>query len=132
MTVTARQNEHQVVHFIRANVAFNTAASGTQVSMGAALPANAQVLFTTVAVQTVFNAGTTNVLIVGTAADDDALVDAAGASETAVGVTNVLPATLGGIMSSTADIELFWKFTQSGTAATTGAATITVAYVPNI
>jgi hypothetical protein len=131
MAVTARQLEHQVLHYIRSNVAYNTAASGVQVSMSSALPANAQVLFTTVAVQTVFNAGTTNVLIVGTAADDDALVDAAGASETAVGVTNVTPATLGGIMSSTADVELFWKYTQSGTAATTGAATITVVYAPN-
>lgn len=131
MTVTARQNATQEVHYIRANVAFNTAASGTQVSMGAALPANAVVLYTSVGVQTVFNAGTTNVLIVGTAADDDALVAAAGADETAVGVTNVTPATLGGIMSSTVDTELFVKFTQSGTAATTGAATVVVCYVPN-
>src|SRR6476620_7426321 len=100
MAVTARQNATQEVHYIRANVAFNTAASGTQVSMGAALPANAVVLYTSVGVQTAFNAGTTNVLIVGTAADDDALVAAAGADETAVGVTIFSPSTLGVIMSS--------------------------------
>lgn len=132
MTVTARQNDTQQVHYIRANVAFNSVASGTQVSMGAALPANAVVLYTSVGIQTAFNAATTNVLIVGTAADPDALVAAAGADETAVGVTNVVPATLGGIMSSSVDTELFWTYTQSGTAATTGAATIVVAYVPNL
>lgn len=132
MTVTARQNATQEVHYIRANVAFNTVASGTQVSMGAALPANSVVLYTSVGIQTVFNAATTNVLIVGTAADPDALVAAGGADETAVGVTNVVPATLGGIMSSSVDTELFWTYTQSGTAATTGSATIVVAYVPNV
>jgi hypothetical protein len=131
MAVTARQNATQEIHYIRANVAFNSVASGTSVSLGAALPAGAVVLFTSVGIQTVFNAGTTNVLIVGTGSDDDALVAAGGADETAVGVTNVVPATLGGIMSASADTELFWKYTQSGTAATTGAATIVVAYVPN-
>ena len=132
MTVAARQSQLQDAHFIRVNVAFNTSASGTQVSLGAALPANAVVLYTSVGIQTVFNAGTTNVLIVGTAADPDALVAAGGVDETAVGVTNVVPATLGGIMSSSADTELFYTFTQSGTDATTGAATITVVYAPNI
>ena len=131
MTVAARQNATQEIHYIRSNIAFNTVASGTQVSMGAAVPANAQILYTAVAVQTVFNAASTNVLIVGTAADPDALVAAGGADETAVGVTLVAPATLGGIMSSSADVELFWTCTQSGTAATTGAATVVVAYVPN-
>lgn len=129
MTVTARQNEHQVVHYIRKDVAFNSAPSGTQVSLGSALPANAVVLFTSVGVQTVFN-GTSPTLIVGTAADPDALVAAAGADETAVGVTNVVPATLGGVMSSSADVELFYTLTNAS--GTTGAATITVAYVPNI
>lgn len=131
MPVTARQNALQGVHYIRANVAFNTAASGTSVSMGAAIPAGAVVLFTSVGIQTVFNAASTNVLIVGTAGDDDALVAAGGVDETAVGVTNVVPATLGGLMSSSADVELFWKYTQSGTAASSGVATIVVAYVPN-
>ncbi len=131
MAVTARQNATQEVHYIRADIAFNTVASGTQVSMGAAVPANAQILYTAVAVQTVFNAASTNVLIVGTAADPDALVAAGGVDETAVGVTMVAPATLGGIMSASADTELFWTYTQTGGAATTGAATICVAYVPD-
>ncbi len=132
MAVTARQSQLQDTHFIRVNVAFNTVASGTQVSLGSALPAGAVVLYTSVGIQTVFNAGSTNVLIVGTAADPDALVAAGSVDETAVGVTNVTPATLGGIMSSSADTELFWTYTQTGGAATTGAATITVVYAPNI
>lgn len=118
-------------HFLRRDVAFNSAASGTQVSMGT-LPANAIVLRTVVAIRTAFNAATTNVLIVGTAGDDDALVAAAGVDETAVGVTSVAPATLAGLMSSTADTEIFWKYTQSGTAATAGAATIIVEYATDM
>ncbi len=131
MPVTARQNATQQVHYIRKAIAFNTAASGTAVSMDAAIPAGAVVLYTSVAIQTAFNAGSTNVLIVGTSGDDDALVAAGGADETAVGVTNVTPATLGGLLSASADTELFIKFSQTGTAATAGAAIITVAYAPN-
>lgn len=128
MTVTARQNATQEVHYIRANIAWNSRPSGTQVSLGSALPANAQVLTTYVGVQTVFDGSA--VLIVGTAADPDALVAAAGADETAVGVTAVPPATLGGIMSSSVDVELFYTLTNA--AGTTGAATVVVAYVPNV
>lgn len=131
MTVTARQDHTQQVHYVRANFAFNSAPSGTQVSLGAAVPANAQILGTTIARQTAFNAGTNNNIEVGTAADPDALVSST--SIAAVGSTGrTAPATLGGIMSSSADVELFYTYTQSGTAATTGAGTIVVEYVPNV
>lgn len=122
----ARQYHTRQTHFLRKDVTFaNT--SGTQYSMGK-LPANAVVLRTVIGITTVFNAATTNVLIVGTSGDDDALVAAAGVDETAVAVTSVVPATLAGKMSATVDTEIFVKYTQSGTAATTGAAWVVVEY----
>lgn len=125
----ARQLPWQVTHYLRRRVTFADV-SGTQYKIGT-IPANALVLRTVVSIQTAFNAGTTNVLIVGTSGDDDALVAAAGVDETAVAVTSVAPATLGGLMSASADTDLYTKYTQTGTAATTGVATVVVEYVPD-
>lgn len=129
MAQPARQFHQQEVHYLRRTVTYADT-SGTQYEMGA-IPAGAVVIGTTVCVTTVFNAGTTNVLIVGTAGDDDALVAAAGVDETAVGVTRVAPATLGGMLSSSAATTIYSKFTQSGTAATTGVAEVVVEYIPD-
>jgi len=129
MAVTARQNEHQVVHYIRINFAWNTtSASAIQVSLGSAIPANALVTRTFVSVQTAFN-GTTGTLDVGTAAAPTALVSAQ--SVQAVGGAAVLPATLGGLLSSSADLELFIRYNYTGTPSA-GVGTVVVEYVPNI
>lgn len=122
----ARQLPFQATHYLRRRVTFADV-SGTQYKMGT-LPTGAVVLGTSVAVTTVFNAGTTNVLIVGTLADDDALVAAAGVDETAVALTRVAPATLAGAVAPTADTDIYTKYTQSGTAATTGVAIVIVEY----
>ena len=126
MATGAREYQTRQVHYLYRDVTIADT-SGTQYSMGK-IPANAVVIGTTVGVTTVFNATTTNVLIVGTSGDDDALVAAAGVDETAVAVTRVAPATLAGRLSTTAEVEVFTKFTQSGTAATTGAAWVVVEY----
>lgn len=115
------------MHVLRLDVAFNTAPSGTAQLIGT-LPKGACVHATTIGVKAAFNAGTTNVLIVGTAADDDALVAAAGVDETAVAVTRVAPATLAGNVASAADTPLYVKYTQSGTAASAGSAWVAVEY----
>lgn len=129
MAVTARQNEHQTTHYIRANIVWNQAgATAIQVSTGSALPANAVVLRTVVGVQ-VANNGTTPTLDIGTAAAPTALVS--GASIATVGVTSVVPATLGGIMSSSADVELFSRVNFTGSPSA-GAATAVIEYVPNV
>ncbi len=129
MTVTARQSHLQDKHFIRFNLAFNSAAvTATQLSMGSALPANAVVTNISVNVQTAFN-GTTGTVDVGTAGAPTALIS--GQSVQAVVATNAVPATLGGIVSSTVDTELFVRFNFTGTP-TAGAATVIVEYAPNI
>jgi len=131
MTVTARQNDTQQEHFIRYNLAFNSApATAIQLSVGSAVPANAVVTSVNVAIQTAFNAGTTNTLDVGTAGAPTALVSAQALGS--VGVTPVAPATLGGIMSSSVDTELFVRYNYTGTAPSAGAAVVTIFYVPNI
>lgn len=129
MAVTARQNEHQTTHFIRANVVWNQAgATAIQVSTGSAIPANAVVTRIAVNVHTAFN-GTTPTLDVGTAAAPTALVS--GQAVTAVGANAVLPATLGGLLSSTVDLELFTRVNFGGTPSA-GAATVVIEYAPNI
>lgn len=125
----ARQLPFQATHYLRRKVTFADA-SGTQIKMGT-LPMGAAVLGTTIAVKTVFNGGSTNVLIVGTLADDDALVAAAGVDETAVALTRVAPATLAGLVAPTADTDIYTKYTQTGTAATTGEAIVIVEYAPD-
>ena len=126
---TAREYHTSQTHYIRRKVDYNSAASGTQLEIGT-VPANAQVLRTVISVTAAFNAGTTNVLIVGTTGDDDALVAAAGVDETAVAVTSVAPATLAGVLSTSAATPIFAKYTQTGTAASAGSAIITVEYAP--
>lgn len=127
-----RESHLQMVHYLRKAVAFNTAniATAATVLVGV-LPAGALVLGTHVAVTVAFNAGTTNVLIVGTAADASALVAAASVAEGAVASTLVSPPTLAGAVAPTLDTSIFAQYTQTGGAATTGAATIVVAYTVN-
>lgn len=115
-----------LVHRLRKDVTFETT-SGEPIKMGR-LPAGAVVLRTVIGVTEAFDAGTTNVLIVGTATDDDALVAAGGVDETAVAVTSVAPATLAGAVAPSADTDIYVEFTQSGTAATAGAAWVVVEY----
>lgn len=124
----AQTHYESLVHVLRKDVNFDTAASGTPLKMGT-LPQGAVVIGTTIGIKTAFNAATTNVLIVGTAADDDALVAAGGVDETAVAVTRVAPATLAGAVAASADTDIFVEYTQSGTAATAGAAWVAVEYV---
>lgn len=135
MTTTARYYHTEQVHYLRKDVNYATPniATAGMVSLGK-IPANAVVLRVMVGVTTVFNAATTNVLTVGTAGAASALVDAAGtgtsADESTVGVYTCKPATLAGLLSASAETELFVQYTQSGTAATTGAAWIVVEYAP--
>lgn len=88
------------------------------------IPDGAQIVEVIADIETVFNAGTTNVLVVGTATDDDAYADAAAINEAS--------ATLQRVGGKRAVIDgetnVYAKYTQTGTAATTGKAHITVVY----
>lgn len=113
---------NKVVKAISGTIAYDVADPFT-VSLGT-IPSGAIVLSTTVEVVTAFNAATTNVLVVGTAADDDAYVAAADVTEGTAGTTVVAhSATLA------AATEVFAKYTQTGTAASAGSARVTVTYL---
>ena len=88
------------------------------------LPSGAVVIGAIVDVITAFNGGTTNVLIVGTAADDDHYVAAGDVDESAAAGT--LVADKSEVLS--ADTAVYAKFTQTGTAATAGSARVTMLY----
>lgn len=117
-------HEYQPV-FIRKQINFDDEDIATGVSMGAQIPADAFVSEILVEIETTFDAGTTNVLEVGTSADDDAFVASGDVDETAAGVTRVTTGL--GIVSS--NTEPLIKYTQTGSAATQGVATVVIQYV---
>ena len=127
MSKTGRLFNSQQTHYLRKRIDFNSAASGTGVLVGT-LPANAQVTSVSVCVTTAFNAATNNFVDVGTLGSASALVGHGSVTATAVGVTSVAPASLGGVLSASGETDLYATYTQSGTAATAGSANIVVHY----
>ena len=124
---TAAVQYHQTMtHFLRKEVNFDDAGISSGVSMGI-VPAGSIIAAVVGSVETVFNAGTTNVLVIGTSANDDAYLAAADIDETTAAVTTY--AGKGALVS--ADTEVFVKFTETGTAATTGKAQLVLVFYPD-
>lgn len=92
------------------------------------LEAGACVIGVDVVIETAFNAATTNVLVVGTSADDDGFAATAGTVPGTIGFKPNLQGALSGIPLAS-NTTCFVKYTQSGTAATAGKATIIVKFV---
>jgi len=129
-TVPAREYHTRQIHYLRKRVTYsdNGIAGGSTVKFANALPANAFITQTKVYVHTVFNAATTNVLTVGTnASTTNNIVAAADVNEASAQMFNVEGV---GILDTSAPLDVYVKYTQTGTEATTGAATIVIAYVP--
>jgi hypothetical protein len=84
-------------------------------------------------VGTAFNAGTTNVLTVGTNASAyNNIMLAADADETAAGaITNAIKPSGTALGPLAADARVFVMYTQTGTAATAGSAIVLIHYVPD-
>lgn len=110
---------------INFGVAFNTSgiAAGILLCTIQASVAKPVLLETMVQVQTAFNAVTTNVLTLGTdAASANQILAAADITE---GTPGFYPAGAGvGKVVLTANTDIYVKYTQTGTAATTGAAKV--------
>jgi hypothetical protein len=123
----ARYNTPQQIDYLRKAVTF--ADAGKTVTVGI-LPPNAVILkaISGVFVGTVFNAGTTNTLDVGTTADGDLY-------GTALSLTAANFVPLDEAVSfktgPTGDTYVTATVSMTGTAATTGSADIIVAFVPN-
>ncbi len=111
------------------NVVFG--ANGTE-TVVATLPANSQIYQIAVDVTTAFDAGTTNTLDIGdgTTADKYADALAAGAQARVLATSDV--SQIGNLIDiGTSDVDITVTYNQSGTAATAGAATVTVLYLQN-
>lgn len=128
-TVATRSNTTQQTSYYRATVNFNDGGIASAIQFGT-LPAGSSIVDVQVEIVTVFNAVTTNVLTVGTTTTATEIVAAADVNELATGVTKVTRG-LGQSLTASADTPLYAKYTQTGTAATTGQAIVTIQFIPN-
>lgn len=122
-------NVGSVVMTQAANVVF--AADGTTTTI-ATLPANSQIIEIYVDVTTAFDAGTTNTLDLGDGSTADQFADALDVSSAArLLATSDVSQIPNLIDIGASDVQVVATYNQTGTAATAGAATVTVVYVQN-
>jgi hypothetical protein len=128
-----RHPEDTGIGYLRRTINFDTPfadAPGVTATNGVpigGLEAGAMVLGVDVCIETLFNAATTNVLVVGTAADDDGFAATAGTVPGTAGFKPNLQGALSGIPLA-ANTVCYVKYSQTGTAATTGKAHIVVKF----
>lgn len=123
-----RQDSRQVSNTLKKTVNFNDAGISTGVAFDNSLPLGAFITGCWVEVVTLFNAGSTNVLTVGTNASTyNDIVNAADVNEGATGVTAVARG-LGRSIAATADKVVRAMYTQTGTPATTGQAVVVIEF----
>lgn len=120
---TARVYHTNQTHYFRKRIIF----SDTVVTLGV-IPAGAIVINAGVVVTTAFNAGTTNVLDIGTSGDDDGF-----ATDLALGTIGRIAAdelATSNDLYSTSDVTLTATYAQTGTAATAGEGFVFVEFIP--
>lgn len=124
-----RISEHQLVHYIQAQVNWNDTniANGNLIGY---LPKTAILLGIYARVDTAFNAATTNNLLLGTTAGGN---DLATTSDTAAGTAGYKSVTTGltatATKNPTADVPVYVTYTQTGTAASAGQARVILEYI---
>lgn len=123
----ARQFHTQQIHYLRKSITF--ADDGTTVTIGT-IPAGSLVLkpISGVAVTTVFNAGSTNVLDIGPSTDSGTDL---WATDLALGSLAFVPLDEAVTNLVSVDTIVQAAVDLTGTAATTGAAEIIIAYIPD-
>lgn len=129
---TARKPVGQQICYLGPKtVNFNDAGVAAGLVLGT-LPAGSQIVGAPIRINTAFNAATTNEITIGATGDAgiDNIMDAGDfASEGAVGnyfATALAP----GFAPPAADTEIRVAYNQTGTAATTGQAVVSLAYIP--
>lgn len=126
----ARELATQQTNYMRKTVSFDTPGIASGVPFSNWLPKGAQILRAVVVIQTVFNATTTNVLTVGqNATSYNDIVASGDVDETVLGATTVLTGAKLNALSAYA--QPYIKYTQTGTAASTGKACVVIEYAPN-
>lgn len=121
----ARKYHTQQVHYLRKAIAYSDGASAV-VTVGK-IPAGALVLRGGVCVTTAFNAGTGNVLDIGTSGDDDGF-----ATDLALGTIGVIVADEMATSNDayvTTDTTITATLALTGTAASAGAGFVWIEYI---
>lgn len=124
IAIPARDIGYQVVQYLTKRITYTDA--GTAVTVGT-LPANALVIGGSVTVTTAFNAGSTNVLDIGTSSDDDGF-----ATDLALGTVGQIvwdELATSNDLFSTSEVTVTATPALSGTAATAGVGYVCITYV---
>lgn len=133
-TIPARSLTEQAVNYYRITVNFNDQNIGAAQQFGS-LPGGAYITQIDAHVLTAFNAGTTNVITVGTtkASANEIVASGISGAPLATGVIHLTSAAgLGmAVTNVTTPVPLFVKYAQTGTAASTGQIVIVISYIPN-
>ena len=138
-TFPIRQETTQQVTYVRSPV-FNFSDTGIASAVQfASIPLKSVILRANVCVVTAFNAASTNVVTVGvTKASANELVGSSDVTEGTPAMYYGAAANLGTVNTGTASAEvgaenggvgLWYKYTQTGTAATTGSAFVVVEFI---
>ena len=122
----ARQFHTQQIHFLRKSVAFGD--DGVELTVGK-IPAGSTILkpLSGVNVDVAFNAGSTNVIDIGTDADADLY-----GTDLALGSIAFVPLDEAVAMTVSAETTITATVALGGTAATAGNGEVVIAYVPDI
>ena len=123
-----RRQAQAIVNTLRKTVNYNDAGISSGLAFAASLPIGAFILSVHVEIVTAFNAGTTNVLTVGTNSSSYNDIVAAGDVDEAATGNNDVTRGRGRSLAASAEKPVFAKYTQTGTAATAGQAVIVVTY----
>jgi hypothetical protein len=130
----ARQFDWQSTHYLRKTINWNDAGIGTPDQASnkvGVLPQLASIVGVWVEIVTPFNAGTANVVTVGSNSGSDNNIVASGdVAAGAAGMTQVTR-SYGRGLTSAALQTVYATYAQSGTAATQGQAIVIIEYVPN-
>lgn len=129
---TSRLFHTQQIHYLRCNISYADGASKVY-TIGSA-PAGSQIIqaLSGVYVTTAFNAGTTNVLDIGTTADDDLYAtDLALGTKAFVAIDEAATATNVNTWYLSSETTFTCTLALTGTAASAGAGVVVIAYIPN-
>lgn len=128
MAVPARNDGSQNIHYLRKKIVYTDGVAA--VSTVGVIPTGAIVIRGGVVIKTAFNAGSTNVLDIGTTSDDDGF-----ATDLAMGTVGVIVAdemaTTDDMGPVTADTTITCTVALTGTAPTTGEGYVWLEYMPN-
>lgn len=121
----------QQTHYYRVTVNYNDSNISTAQKFGR-LPSRAFITKIDCYLTAAFNASSTNVLTFGTSTGAVELVAASDITEASAQYQNLTSANgLGLAATSAGEVDLYAKYTQTGTAATAGSATCVFQYIPN-